>query len=74
MTEQVGRKVKELEDQHPVRKHWILEVNRWLKGWCCNKNFGFLDHGLHYLQEGLLAGNEAISHKNKEQYVWKTIV
>ena len=37
-----------------MREWKIAEVNCWLKGWCHQGNFEFLDHGLHYLHEGLL--------------------
>ncbi|XP_070605406.1 uncharacterized protein [Erythrolamprus reginae] len=43
--------------RHPTRERKIPQINHWLKGWCRHKNFGFLDHGLHYLQEGLLASD-----------------
>lgn len=47
------------EPESNVKRLWrrrrIVEVNHWIKEWCHRQNFGFLS--LHYLQEGLLAGD-----------------
>uniref|UniRef100_A0A8D0KK09 SGNH hydrolase-type esterase domain-containing protein n=1 Tax=Salvator merianae TaxID=96440 RepID=A0A8D0KK09_SALMN len=65
--EDLGKKVKELGAQVvfssilPVDGHgkrrWdrILEVNNWLRQWCYQQGFGFLNHGENYLYDGLLA-------------------
>ncbi|XP_073435803.1 uncharacterized protein [Dendrobates tinctorius] len=65
--EDLGKKVKELGaqvvfssilpvDGHGTRR-WnkILQVNNWLRRWCRQQRFGFLDHGVNYLYDGLLA-------------------
>ncbi|XP_075208143.1 uncharacterized protein LOC142313042 [Anomaloglossus baeobatrachus] len=59
--EDLGKKVKELgaqvvfssilpADGNGTRR-WnkILQVNNWLRRWCRQQRFGFLDHGLNYL-------------------------
>ncbi|XP_075768762.1 uncharacterized protein LOC142821506 [Pelodiscus sinensis] len=38
------------------RERCILEVNAWLRRWCHQEGFGFLDHGVLF-QEGLLGGD-----------------
>ncbi|XP_069588568.1 uncharacterized protein [Ranitomeya imitator] len=65
--EELGKKVKELDAQvvfssiFPVDGHgtrrWnkILDANNWLRRWCRQQGFGFLDHGVNYLYDGLLA-------------------
>ncbi|XP_075777593.1 uncharacterized protein LOC142827220 [Pelodiscus sinensis] len=40
----------------PGRERCILEVNTWLRRWCRQEGFGFLDHGVLF-QEGLLGGD-----------------
>jgi len=41
-------------------------VNRWLRDWCHQSNFGFLDHGEVYRALGLLAtGSSQLSQKGK---------
>ena len=30
-------------------------LNKWLKGWCHHRNFGFFDHGAVYSVPGLMA-------------------
>ncbi|XP_075757100.1 uncharacterized protein LOC142818831 isoform X1 [Pelodiscus sinensis] len=40
----------------PGRERCILEVNAWLRRWCRQEGFGFLDHGVLF-QEGLLGGD-----------------
>ena len=30
-------------------------VNKWQRGWCCHRFFGFFDHGVIYLAPGLMA-------------------
>lgn len=30
-------------------------MNKWLRGWCRARNFGFFDHGAVYLASGLLS-------------------
>ncbi|CAJ0932654.1 unnamed protein product, partial [Ranitomeya imitator] len=65
--EELGKKVKELDaqvvfssilpvDGHGTRR-WnrILDANNWLRRWCRQQGFGFLDHGVNYLYDGLLA-------------------
>lgn len=58
------------QSQYPKREWKIPELNHWLKEWCHKVNFGFIDHGLHYLQEGI---GWIIPHKNREEYVWNII-
>uniref|UniRef100_A0A8C8RI01 C2H2-type domain-containing protein n=1 Tax=Pelusios castaneus TaxID=367368 RepID=A0A8C8RI01_9SAUR len=38
----------------PSRDRCILEVNAWLRRWCYQEGFGFLDHGMLFQEEGLL--------------------
>ncbi|CAJ0941587.1 unnamed protein product, partial [Ranitomeya imitator] len=65
--EELGKKVKELDaqvvfssilpvDGHGTRR-WnrILDANNWLRRWCRQQGFGFLDHGVNYWYDGLLA-------------------
>ncbi|CAJ0940268.1 unnamed protein product [Ranitomeya imitator] len=65
--EELGKKVKELDaqvvfssilpvDGHGTRR-WnrILDANNWLRRWCRQQGFGFLDHGVSYWYDGLLA-------------------
>uniref|UniRef100_A0A8C3H8J2 SGNH hydrolase-type esterase domain-containing protein n=1 Tax=Chrysemys picta bellii TaxID=8478 RepID=A0A8C3H8J2_CHRPI len=37
----------------PGRDRCVMEVNAWLRRWCCQEGFGFLDHGMLF-EEGLL--------------------
>jgi len=65
--EDLGREVKKLGaqvvfssilpvDGHgPRRWNMVLRVNNWLRRWCYQQGFGFLDHGVNYLYDGLLA-------------------
>ncbi|XP_060129222.1 uncharacterized protein LOC132591937 [Zootoca vivipara] len=67
--EALGRKLKQLDAQIvissvlPVERHGpgregkIGEVNNWLRKWCKQERFGFLDHGLQFLEDGLLASD-----------------
>uniref|UniRef100_A0A670JHM6 SGNH hydrolase-type esterase domain-containing protein n=1 Tax=Podarcis muralis TaxID=64176 RepID=A0A670JHM6_PODMU len=67
--EALGRKLKQLnaqivissvlpvERRGPGREGKIVEVNSWLRKWCKQERFGFLDHGLQFLEDGLLASN-----------------
>lgn len=32
-------------------------LNKWLKGWCCLRSFGFFDHGAVYSGPGLMAAD-----------------
>jgi len=65
--EDLGRKLKDLGTQvvissllpvkgrGPGRERKIVEVNNWLRKWCRQERFGFLDHGLWFHEDGLLA-------------------
>lgn len=67
--EALGRKLKQLnaqivissvlpvERRGPGREGKIVEVNSWLRKWCKQERFGFLDHGLQFLEDGLLASD-----------------
>uniref|UniRef100_A0A803T042 SGNH hydrolase-type esterase domain-containing protein n=1 Tax=Anolis carolinensis TaxID=28377 RepID=A0A803T042_ANOCA len=35
----------------------IVQVNNWLRKWCQEEHFGFLDHGLLFQEDGLLASD-----------------
>uniref|UniRef100_A0A670I570 SGNH hydrolase-type esterase domain-containing protein n=1 Tax=Podarcis muralis TaxID=64176 RepID=A0A670I570_PODMU len=67
--EALGRKLKQLnaqivissvlpvERRGPGREGKIVEVNNWLRKWCKQERFGFLDHGMQFLEDGLLASD-----------------
>ena len=44
-----------LRDTDRIRKTHL--INRWLRGWCHRRNFGFFDHGAVYLAPGLMAAD-----------------
>ena len=47
---------------------WKAQVmNKWLRGWCQGRNFGFFDHGAVYLAPGLLSMNGThLSQRGKQ--------
>ncbi|XP_075769327.1 uncharacterized protein LOC142821635 isoform X1 [Pelodiscus sinensis] len=49
------------------RERCILEVNAWLRRWCHQEGFGFLDHGVLF-QEGLLGGDGV--HLSRSGKAW----
>ncbi|KAF7238327.1 Brevican core protein, partial [Varanus komodoensis] len=65
--EALGKKLRELKAQvafssilpvrgfGPGRDRRASKVNDWLRVWCQKERFGFLDHGTHFLANGLLA-------------------
>lgn len=67
--EVLGKRVRELgaqvvfssllpvEGRGPGRERRILEMNNWLRRWCQRERFGFLDHGMRFRDEGLLASD-----------------
>lgn len=42
------------DSQHPMREWRTVEVNHWLKGWCHQEHFRFLDRSSDNLYEVLL--------------------
>ena len=32
-------------------------INKWLRGWCKHRNFGFFDHGAIYSVRAMMAAN-----------------
>lgn len=40
-----------VKSRSPDRDRGILEVNAWLRRWCHQEGFGFLDHGMLSLEE-----------------------
>ena len=45
-------------------------VNRWLRDWCLQSNFGFFDHGEVYTAPGLLATSGAQLSQRGEKNSW----
>lgn len=48
------------------RVHYSHFINKWLKVWCKQRNFGFLDHGVIYLAPGMMvADRSSMSPRSK---------